>query len=239
MAPDREKLRLSSVELASAIDHVNCGIVAREPDGLMTYANERLLSWLGYERGQLVGRNVEMLVPPDLRDLIRSEMAASESGDARARMTVLQRKDSTTFPVITLPHRIVNDEGVYEGNIAIIVDLASVQTARPAGYEQSPEDVRSVLGRISLELQSLSLSAELPGEAKIPLNHPDLAELSPREVEVLGKLASGSRVPSIATELHISQHTVRNHLKSIYRKAGVQGQSELIEWVRALRAPSS
>ena len=82
-------------------------------------------------------------------------------------------------------------------------------------------------------------SAELPGGAQIPLNHPDLAELSPREVEVLGKLAGGSRVPSIATELHISQHTVRNHLKSIYRKAGVQGQSELIEWVRALRAPPS
>jgi PAS domain S-box-containing protein len=234
MTPLSERLRLSSSELASAIEHVNCGIVAREPDGTMTYVNERLLSWLGYQRGQLVGRNIEMLIPPELRELLRGEMAASEGGDARARMTVLQRKDSTTFPVITLPHRIENEDGEYEGNIAIIIDLGAVQTAKPAGYEQSSTDVRSVLGRISLELQSISLTAQLSGTSQIPLHHPDVRELSPREIEVLSMLIDGSRVAAIATGLHISQHTVRNHLKSMYRKAGVPSQAALIEWVRSL-----
>ena len=64
------------------------------------------------------------------------------------------------------------------------------------------------------------------------LDHPDLRTLSEREREILSELAAGSRVPSIATRLFISPHTVRNHLKAIYRKLGVGSQAELIERVR-------
>ena len=44
------------------------------------------------------------------------------------------------------------------------------------------------------------------------------------------------RGPAIAERLYISQSTVRNHLKAIYRKVGVSSQSELIEWVASLSA---
>ncbi len=47
-------------------------------------------------------------------------------------------------------------------------------------------------------------------------------------------LAAGDWVPAIAKRLYISPHTVRNHLKSIYRKVGVGTQSQLIERVRSL-----
>ena len=80
--------------------------------------------------------------------------------------------------------------------------------------------------------------ADMPGSLAIPIQHPDLNTLSEREREVLARLLSGERVPSIATQLHISPHTVRNHLKSIYRKLGVGNQSELIEHVRSLDAKS-
>ena len=49
--------------------------------------------------------------------------------------------------------------------------------------------------------------------------------------------ARGARrepVPAIAEQLGISPHTVRNHLKSIYRKLEVQTQSDLIRFVRGL-----
>ena len=82
--------------------------------------------------------------------------------------------------------------------------------------------------------------AELPSAGQVPLHHPKLQQLSPRETEVLAKLVGGSRVPTIATALHISQHTVRNHLKSIYRKLGVRSQTELLEQLRgsACSAPA-
>ena len=49
---------------------------------------------------------------------------------------------------------------------------------------------------------------------------------------------AGKRVPAISKSLHISPHTVRNHLKSIYRQIGVGSQSELIEHVRVLGSPN-
>lgn len=58
------------------------------------------------------------------------------------------------------------------------------------------------------------------------------ADLSARERQVLQLLLSSHRVPTIAELLFISQHTVRNHLKSIFRKVGVNSQVELIERVR-------
>jgi len=48
-------------------------------------------------------------------------------------------------------------------------------------------------------------------------------------------LSSGARVAAIADQLFISEHTVRNHLKSMFRKTGTSSQSELIQFVRNLR----
>ncbi|HET8615283.1 MAG TPA: response regulator transcription factor [Actinomycetales bacterium] len=45
--------------------------------------------------------------------------------------------------------------------------------------------------------------------------------VSEREVEVLQRLADGLTIPVIARELDLSQHTVRNHLRSVMAKLGV------------------
>ena len=62
--------------------------------------------------------------------------------------------------------------------------------------------------------------------------HPEIEALSPREREVLEHIVSGHRVPTIARDLFISPHTVRNHLKSIFQKIGVGSQVELVEWLQ-------
>ena len=45
------------------------------------------------------------------------------------------------------------------------------------------------------------------------------------------------RVPAIARRLGISQQTVRNHLKSVFRRTGVRSQQELLDRI-ALAAAS-
>lgn len=57
---------------------------------------------------------------------------------------------------------------------------------------------------------------------------PELAVLSTREREILEWMLRGQRVASIAPALRISSHTVRNHVKSIFRKLGVHSQLELV-----------
>jgi DNA-binding CsgD family transcriptional regulator len=70
------------------------------------------------------------------------------------------------------------------------------------------------------------------GEGRTP-------EWSPRELEIVGRLLAGDRVPAIATALFISQSTVRNHLSSVFRKLGVNSQQELISLLRVDRPPST
>ncbi len=53
--------------------------------------------------------------------------------------------------------------------------------------------------------------------------HP--AGLTPREVEVLGLVATGVTSAKIAAELFLSPRTVETHLTSIYHKLGVTSRA--------------
>jgi LuxR family maltose regulon positive regulatory protein len=59
--------------------------------------------------------------------------------------------------------------------------------------------------------------------------------LSARERELLQLLAAGLSTPEIATQLFITAGTVRNHLKSIYRKLAVHSRLQAVERARTLR----
>jgi PAS domain S-box-containing protein len=224
-----EKLR----DYETVIETMHCGLLAEDPEGIVVFANQRLLDWLSYPREEIVGHHVEKLVPPELRELLAEDVQAASEGDLRARLLAIRRKDSTTFPVVTIPQRFFGADGQFDGFFSVIVDLGTVLTAKQVGPSQTV-DLRATLSRIAMELQSISLSAGLSTGTSLPLHHPELQGLSPRETEVLSLLVSGDRVPGIAEQLHISQHTVRNHLKSMYRKLGVGTQAALIEQIRKL-----
>jgi PAS domain S-box-containing protein len=221
----------------TVIDTMHCGLVAEDANGTVVFVNQRLLGWLAYEKQEVVGQHVSMLVPPELRELLEEDMEAADKGDLRARLLAIRRKDSTTFPVITIPQCFLDEDGEVEGYFSIVVDLGAVLTARQVGPAHAA-DIRETLGRIAMELQSICLSAVV-GNSSVPLHHPELKDLSPREAEVLSLLVAGDRVPTIADRLHISQHTVRNHLKSMYRKLDVGTQAELIEFIRSLASAAA
>lgn len=52
--------------------------------------------------------------------------------------------------------------------------------------------------------------------------------LTRREFEVMQRVLVGDDVAAIGTVLYISPHTVRNHLKAIYRKLDVRSRVELV-----------
>jgi DNA-binding CsgD family transcriptional regulator len=69
-----------------------------------------------------------------------------------------------------------------------------------------------------------------PSGADGPGPRPDLSE---RQLEVLRLLAAGNNVTEIASELDISAHTVRSHLRRIFEELEVSSQVEAV--VRGLR----
>ena len=87
-------------------------------------------------------------------------------------------------------------------------------------------------GRMTIDLMqgwgadvAVTLPLDPPGR-KLP----DVAawNLGDRELEVLQLLAAGQRNRAIAAKLHVSENTVKFHLRNIYRKLGATSRTEAI-----------
>ncbi|MGH0031082.1 MAG: LuxR C-terminal-related transcriptional regulator [Myxococcota bacterium] len=215
------------------LDTFTCGVVA-EVDRRIIFANEKFAKMVGVARESLWGVETHDLVPPELRDQLVEEGNLSRQGDRRTRLTALLMHDGTTQPVLVMPMARFEtiDTGITVG-FALIIELSSVMTAKHMLYD-GREELRSSLSQIAVQLHTASLLAGNSPAADPDIQHPELAELSRREREVLARLVEGKRVPVIAQQLFISAHTVRNHLKSMFRKLGVGSQAELIEYVREI-----
>jgi DNA-binding CsgD family transcriptional regulator len=55
--------------------------------------------------------------------------------------------------------------------------------------------------------------------------------LTPRELDVTRAIARGLRTAEIAAHLHLSPHTVRDHVKAVFEKVGVGSRGELVHKV--------
>jgi PAS domain S-box-containing protein len=74
--------------------------------------------------------------------------------------------------------------------------------------------------------------AQLRRPAANPDSCAGIADLTAREMIVLGLMCEALDDQAIADRLHISRNTVRNHVGSIYRKIDVHNRSAAIVWAR-------
>jgi ATP/maltotriose-dependent transcriptional regulator MalT len=59
-------------------------------------------------------------------------------------------------------------------------------------------------------------------------------KLTNRELEILKHLTTGSPISAIGKQLHISQNTMKTHLRNVYRKLDVDGRHTAVEKARKL-----
>ncbi len=120
-----------------------------------------------------------------------------------------------------------------------IHDAAVLAGARGVvGKNDAPEDVlkaiekvhqgelwldRAATGRIFVEL------ARKGGSEKTDPERQKISSLTARERQIVSTIAGdpGAKANTIAKKLHISEHTLRNHLTSIYEKLRVANRVEL------------
>lgn len=103
----------------------------------------------------------------------------------------------------------------------------------PSGIAATPSEV--VESRLASLVHDL---ATVPGgwaEGELPPIADDrLAQLTPREREVLVLLASGASNSSIAATLVVSQATVKTHVRGVLRKLDVANRTEAVACYHAL-----
>jgi ATP/maltotriose-dependent transcriptional regulator MalT len=90
--------------------------------------------------------------------------------------------------------------------------------------------------RAAEETNGINGTKEANGESP-DLGFPDLG-LSARELEVMSLIAGGHTNGQIAAHLFLAEKTVKNHVRRIYSKLGVDSRPAAIAHWQAARAPS-
>ncbi|MBE8473822.1 helix-turn-helix transcriptional regulator [Streptomyces justiciae] len=172
-------------------------------------------------------------VPPVAADRLLPTLVG-EAATAVARGCVLAMLEHTRPRRIRVAWQVTDDRLVLE--VRDDGDCASFP--RHQGEYRMRERLAPLGGDFSMDT--------VPGwgttlTARIPLVLPPstdvelLRELSSREREVMVELARGRTNPQIAEHLHVSEHTVKFHVRQILSKLGVRTRGEAAALGRAAR----
>jgi DNA-binding NarL/FixJ family response regulator len=110
-------------------------------------------------------------------------------------------------------------------------EVFSMLNAGAKGYVLKDEALETVEQAVRNVVQgeewySMQVMRKVAAWARGDKSRPLLADLTPREIEVLGFLAGGLDNGEIAEKLCVSKQTIKNYVHSIYGKLGVKNRVE-------------
>ena len=196
------------------IEKMRVGYGMVRPDERFSYVNPALADMLGYSRESILGLHPLDLGGPQNVEIVREQLEARRSGiGAPYQMEGFARRGSW-LSLLIMPTSMHDSAGSYLGGFSVIEPIGPRKTL----HDQELDLARAARG-IAAQGETIYSSRRR--------ENLDLSALSAREVEIVSRLLGGNGPSAIAGECSISVHTVRSHLKSIYRKLGVHSQLEL------------
>jgi PAS domain S-box-containing protein len=123
-----ERLRLATI-----VESSDDAIIGADIDGMITDWNKGAERLYGYSSGEVIGRSISLLMPPNLCGDFPEIMAKLRSGDSISRHeTVRQKKDGTRIEVSLTMSPIKDTEGRIVGASAIGRDITERKRAEEA-----------------------------------------------------------------------------------------------------------
>jgi PAS domain S-box-containing protein len=205
----KEAIGDAAVEYRAVFEAAPDGIILVGPDGSIRDVNPCALRMFGYERGEIVGRRVEILVPRELqRKHVDHRQGYMESPRARPMGVGLElrglRKDGSEFPVEISLSPVPDDEGRYV--ISIVRDLTERRALQAfgAGAVRAAEEERQRIARelhddTAQRLAGLMLMLKVAGKTEDPKEREERIEQVREEIgaaaDAVRRIARGLRPP--------------------------------------------
>jgi DNA-binding NarL/FixJ family response regulator len=101
------------------------------------------------------------------------------------------------------------------------ISAAAARTAGASGFVSKDWPSADVVDAVRMVGSGLTVFAPQPD--------PPSATLTPRERHVLDLMAGGATNREIASSLHLSPHTVKEHTSTLYRKLDVRNRTEAVQ----------
>ncbi|WP_460803551.1 helix-turn-helix transcriptional regulator [Microbulbifer agarilyticus] len=83
---------------------------------------------------------------------------------------------------------------------------------------------QELISKLAASIQSSQLQSDSDSRSRLLLTK--------REQEILAQLTTGEPNSIIASRLHLSEHTVKNHMYNIFRKIGVKNRLQASNWAK-------
>ncbi|MEZ5176407.1 MAG: LuxR C-terminal-related transcriptional regulator [Acidimicrobiia bacterium] len=209
--------------LQALLSVISDGVMVTDLDGVRLYSNPALDHLVGSDAcAPRRSSDPPTFVPPNKRDeylgiLDKMQQGRLRHGSLSFDFDIVDGEgEAIRVPVDLVPATRGGD------TIAAVLWVFHAHDNDGLGRARQLE---KAIKSIAAEVETLGYLSNEPQARHLP----GLDDLSQRESEVLALLLAGHRVTTMATELCVSKHTVRNHLKAIFKKLKVHSQAELIQ----------
>lgn len=172
-----------------ALNRLPCGFLSFADDGVIRGINDTLLELLGYERAELEGRHIELLLPAGGRVFYHTHLfpMLKMQGRIEEIYFLLRAKDASTIPMLVYGKR---TEGANECIFIHVTRREKYQSE----IAQARERLIGILGHdLRVPLTSVTLGAEML------LRHETMSEEG--QQTALSILASSRRAARMTTDL--------------------------------------
>jgi PAS domain S-box-containing protein len=133
------------------IDFINCieqGVVSENHEGIIVYANQKLLDMLEYSAQELIGKHWTEIVAKEERPQVEPLVRKRVKGEKSRYETQIMTKSGRKFPVIVCG-RPVFQSGQYLGSILTFTDIAA--------SKQTEHEIKSKSERFEMMNRALNL----------------------------------------------------------------------------------
>ncbi len=179
----------------------------------------------------------------NLRAVVRGDARLALAGDGR--LEDLERAFGALDPDVLLEARdesLASPRGFDVPTVALVDDprdawAQSLENEERGGFallgnDAAPSEIVAAIVAVAAGLVAVQPRAlaryDLVPVAAVVAAPPHVERLTPRERDVLGELARGVPNKTIASDLGISEHTVKFHVASIFAKLGAASRTEAV-----------
>ena len=196
-------------------------ILVDPADECLVDANDAFLRLTGYARTEAVARTLR-----DLDLFVKPRTLATAPTDPNGPPLELRLRDKAGEQRSVLS---TSRQLEWGGQAMLLTALFDITERK-----QNEDHLRRAIQEVMQDASwfSRSVVEKLAQLRTGAVDQTGLDELSARERQVLGHLASGKNNDAIAAELSIATQTVRNYISTVYDKLGVRSRAEAIVWAR-------
>jgi PAS domain S-box-containing protein len=207
---ERKRAQESREQLASIVDYSDDAIIGKMLEGTIVNWNKGAERLYGYSAGDVIGRSISILLPPNHANDLPEITAKLKQGEVTHKETVRRRKDGTLIEIALTVSPIRNSFGEVTAASAIARDISESKRAEKQimnlnqRLEEAAAEANAANRAKSTFLSTMSHEIRTPmnailGYVQLMLRDPSLGSDAKANLRIIGR--SGEHLLSIINDV--------------------------------------